>query len=360
MIRDGQRDPTAHRPSGRPTGRPPATARRPPCLAGVMRWPLVACGLCLACGGDRADPPAVAVASVPPVKLAPARAAARRAEARALERGTSGTRDYRRAAAIYDELCAEGCGDHAACRELIDLALHERGTVMTAARVAIPARLCDRGDQVACNVAAMLGVRDPAAATGDLDVLCAAGDRKACEVSVHFDLGDVGEVLARPRLLAACNAGVADGCASLFAGLWPSCAGHGTAPGTPCVQERASEWKADGGDPTPLVTAWQQAQALCAHGDAKACDGVPGKELDELALCEAGDYLRCEGLADRGDDRARSVACAGGITELCTPPRPRPPTGPLEALRARDLCSKGDHTACAAASKRTEIVGCPL
>src|SRR4051794_26626593 len=313
-----------------------ATALRHSCQTAVMRWPFVVCGLWLGGGGKPAGPPVrdVPISNAPSVKLDPTRTAARRAEARAFELGTSGTRDYRRAAMIYDELCADGCGDHEACRELIDLAVHERGTVMTPARVAIPARLCDRGDQVACWFASLFGVRDPSAFTADLATLCTAGDRKACEGSVEFDFGDVGtvgDVLARPRPLAACDAGAADGCASLFAELWPYCSAHDTAPGTACVEKRAAEWKATGGDPTPLLVAWQQVQALCARGDAKACDWVPGKELDELALCTAGDYFRCQSLANRGEDRARPVACAGGITELCTPPRARPSTGAMES-----------------------------
>src|SRR5688572_27409235 len=86
-----------------------------------MRWLLVV-GL-VGCGSG-ADKPVVTA----PIANAPdaTSVANRRTQARELELGTRGTRDYRQAAAIYDELCADGCGDHESCRELIDLAIHDR------------------------------------------------------------------------------------------------------------------------------------------------------------------------------------------------------------------------------------------
>lgn len=326
-----------------------------------MRGLVVAVVLGLGCGGNAADAPSRVPPSAVPraASVDPLRVEARRAEARALELGTGGTRDYRRAAQLYDELCAAGCGDADACRELVALALNERGTVMTPARLVIPARLCDRGDQVACWVASLFGVRDPSTFKGELTALCAAGDRKACDASVVFDIGDVGDVLARPRPLAACNGGSASGCASLFSGLWAYCLARDIAPGRACVDLRATEWRTAGGDPAPLLASWAQVQALCARGEAEACDSVPGRELDESARCDAGDFARCESLANQGDDRAARVACAGGITERCTPPRPRPSTGGAEALATRDRCAKGDVAACQAAMARTQIPACP-
>lgn len=282
-----------------------------------MRRLVIACGICLGCRGTSRDP--VITSHVPPDP------AARRAEAGALVLGAGGVRDYRKAARIYSDLCGDGCGDIAACRELFDLAIHERGLVMTAALLPIPARLCDRGDQVGCWVAGLYNVRDPHRFTGDLDALCAGGDRKACLASVTVDFGQIpGPVLARPVPLASCNGGAADGCESLFAAMWAMCSARDIAPGAACVDDRAREWTESGGDATPLLEAWRHVQASCAAGEPIACDWVPGHELDARSLCRAGDFHRCAQLARNGDDSAGALACAGGVTEACTPSRPRP------------------------------------
>src|SRR5215510_915772 len=82
-----------------------------------------------------------------PADPSPTRPAAPSAvEPQAYVLGDGVARDYRRAAALYAERCADGCGDLAACRSLYQLVVDSRGMVPRLAHAGVLMRMCWRRD----------------------------------------------------------------------------------------------------------------------------------------------------------------------------------------------------------------------
>lgn len=243
------------------------------------------------------------------------------------ELGLGVPRDYRRAVAIYDERCAAGCGDLAACRRAFDLVHVGRGRMPTTDDVGTLMRMCDRGDAIGCGAMAVIGL-----ATGHSDIVaapapvpdCDAGDQSACEAELwSFDatFGPYDEPgataerderdrtraeqrltgtlsrLCRHDMLAACLKIVDDEL------------GYCTEP--TCVADRSAQLVKWGLDPAPLHTAWFATTSACGRGDADACARVPDHAIDPHVLCAAGDYDACAGLG-----RGRRGATDAVIDEL--------------------------------------------
>src|SRR5215208_5677322 len=128
----------------------------------------------------------------PPPSPAPSLAEGRNGptleQARAFERGAGVPRDYRRAAAIYDRVCADGRGSVEACHELVDAIQDGRGVTSDRRRVAIlEAALCQRGDATACVVSAIREELGGGSAESKLEAAservqqaCAKQDGRAC------------------------------------------------------------------------------------------------------------------------------------------------------------------------------------
>ena len=231
-------------------------------------------------------------------------------DARAYELGATKPRNYRAAAKIYGDLCVAGCGSAAACGKYIELASRSRGVVLDGIEVArIVGAMCDRGSLLHCFLAAYAGLRPGTVLDRAKPEACAAGDADTCMLIVMSTNGD-GSTAESTRADAearACRLGVLEACISIV---------------------RYHHYVED----ADVAAATTTVNAACAHGDADACEVVPGKANTPATLCDAGDYGVCDKLAERNDagrafvDRsshAAQVACAGGRGELCDPERPR-------------------------------------
>lgn len=275
--------------------------------------------------------------------------------AQAYERGTGVPRDYRKAAAIYAEQCADGCGELAACRSLFDFAVSGRGFVPHVAQVATLAQMCRRNDVLGCAIGELLlGATDhkPFAT-------CADGDRSACDVelmSAYFDgLGMSFEEPPREAEVTArlahhmtntasklCRGGMTKACIDMVQHETYGCEHD-------CIETVSAERRARGIDPAPLQFAWERVNDACRDGDADACDLIPGRELPPRALCEAGDYRRCAELAAHGDAYAGKIACDDGVGTSCVPPRSGPATAVTVVDAVKDLrkrCDAHEEAAC--------------
>lgn len=280
----------------------------------------------------------------------------------AYESGSGVARDYRKAAAVYREQCADGCGDLAACRSLFDLAIDSRGIVPRVEHVATLTRMCKRGDSLGCSIASLLGVVDsstaqPATNTGER---CAAGDASACEVelSMAYDEG-IGAPFEEPeteqelatKLEARMNNAASQLCRRGMVKACNEMVEHETfacrleSPPRNCIADVTADRRARGIDPAPLAYAWERVQQACHDGDADACALVPGHELSAKDLCNAGDYGSCAELATRGDTQAGKIACEAGVGTSCTPPRAGEGTvaAVIDAVKQLDIRCEADR-----------------
>jgi hypothetical protein len=222
-------------------------------------------------------------------------------EAMAWERGTGRGRDYRRAAAIYEQLCNEGKGDATACRRWIGVLWVGRGVARDAERAAsLGRKLCKRGQVYGCFVLQFTMVprdRDRgqtrenarvAALFERAEADCLAGDTGACETEVILEsfLGSEGSD-HRTINGAACKQGVLFGCAELV--RWGSDCDDEDAD---CLAADVARWRAEYPD-TPKLLGHDRLDEACRAGDADACRSLPGRAIPLATLCAAHDYRAC-------------------------------------------------------------------
>ena len=311
-----------------------------------------------------------------PVSTGPAAPAA--VEPQAYVLGSGVARDYRRAAALYAERCADGCGDLAACRSLYELVVDSRGMVPRLEHVGVLMRMCRRGDVLGCALASLMGVADKDAVGPDrLPGDCALGDASACHVELMFAYVDGTGAFDEPvppevrharlerRMDNAaskqCRRGIARACRIMVENETWYCREH--MPGTDCVAEVSAARRAERIDPAPLDFAWKQVQASCSAGDADACALIPGRAILPRVLCDAGDYVRCAELGEHGDAHAAELACKAGIGARCTPPGPASGTAGavVDTVKrlAGDCDTRHDATACKTLAAMRSPSACP-
>jgi hypothetical protein len=242
-------------------------------------------------------------------------------QARAFERGAGVPRDYRRSAAIYARLCADGGGSLEACHELVDAIMEGRGVTLDRRRVMIlEAALCQRGYVTACVVSTMFGERGPAAeaklavAFERAQQACAKPDGRACLLLADLRGGDgsTAENDRREKYGAACRAGLVEGCRHV-AFEFGMC-GDAVEDAAACEARTVTEWRANSYD-ADRVDAADRLQRACTAGDARACKHLPSRRLPDAELCAAHDYGACADLGCIGDDAAEKVARDHGVTD---------------------------------------------
>jgi phosphate transport system substrate-binding protein len=268
--------------------------------------------------------------------------------AQAFERGVNGPRDYREAAQLYAQACSSGKGDIAACHRWMDAAFSARGVdvdVRTRPMLVIAKALCERRDAMGCLVGALS--RDEASKAAmkklpDPDEACGPGDPGACEAALAMQFpnfqGSSGRE-ARQRDLEdrACRAGVLAGCLALLQGV-ENCTYE---PGASrCVDKLVREWKKYESD--DRLHALAEVTAACDHGDAQACDVLPGRQIAPRVLCDAHDWNACGALGCLGDAAMAKLAESHAAHANCyaiqnranagtlpePPPRPGLPADP--------------------------------
>lgn len=283
-----------------------------------MRALAVACAVAAcngACGGAKPRPQ-----PTPPATLEAARAA---------ERGTGMPRDYERAAAIYDQLCAGGRGSIEACFDLKDAMVDGRGAKRDVRRIYdLDGVLCSRGEPLACYEHAVLdamqasamGRRDKDIDTGLLDrvlaqlaAACERGDGRACEATVMGGDSGSAEWDRRHKYSKACLAGRMDACGRVVIEL-DLCGEPEVDDAAGCEQRLLAEWRSHDFD-SDLVADAQKLFDECHAGNAQACEHVPTQRIAMSELCAAHDYGACARLGCVGDDAAQAQAIAHGVDD---------------------------------------------
>lgn len=276
----------------------------------------IAIATLVACWGSRPPSPAP-----PPAEH---RSGPTLEQARAFERGTGVPRDYRRSAAIYDRLCADGRGSLEACHELVDAILEGRGVTSDRRRAAIlETALCQRGDATACVVSAILdesGGGGAAAGSKPEDAFeraqqaCAKQDGRACLLLAELRGGDgsTAERDRREKYGVACRAGLVEGCRHVAFHL-VMCGEPEVDDAAGCEARTVTAWRANTSD-ADRVDAADRLQRACTAGDARACQSLPTRQLPRTELCAAHDYGACAELGCIGDDAAEKLALDHGMT----------------------------------------------
>jgi len=263
----------------------------------------------------------------PPPAPAPSPAVGRNGstleQARAFERGIGVLRDYRRSAAIYDRLCADGRGSLEACQELVDAIEDGRGITSDPRRVAIlEAALCQRGDATACVASAIREELGGGSAESKLEAAgaraqqaCAQQDGRACLLLAALRSGDgsTAERDRREKYGVACRADLVEGCHHVAFEL-VLCGEPEVDDAAGCEARTLAKWRANSYD-ADRVDAADRLQQACTAGDARACKGLPTRQLPRTELCAAHDYGACAELGCIGDDAAEKLARDHGVTD---------------------------------------------
>lgn len=232
-------------------------------------------------------------------------------DARAYERGTTGPRDYRKAAEVYASLCRDGAGDLAACHALLRATYEARGVAFDrAAAATLGLAICERGDSFGCVTAIIfrdhttISAEQLAAAgkrSESAEDDCLAGNHAACEAALLVHgigaANTAANTAERGRALglAACKIGVLDGCDLLV------------------TQDKYANAARVG-----VQHALDVLTAACDAGDATACEALPGRRVDPALLCAAHAYQACAEVGCRGDESAATLAREHGVTRDCS------------------------------------------
>jgi TPR repeat protein len=257
-----------------------------------------------------------------PVSLSTDVAGVTLAQARSLEYGRGVSRDYRKAAAIYDRLCADGRGSMEACHDLADAIRDGRGVSVDRRRLgSLTSVLCERADAAACLTAAIIEQADSrgaanvklSAAVERAEHACAKADGRACLLVAELDggSGSQAEHAQRLKYNTACRAGLVDACRNLTAELG-TCGEPDVGDPAACEERLLTEWRAHGEVDRVHAVGW--LQEACASGDARACSHLPSRRLTRAELCASHDFNACAALGCTGDDAADKLARIHGVT----------------------------------------------
>jgi phosphate transport system substrate-binding protein len=221
--------------------------------------------------------------------------------AAALEHGDGVARDYQAAADVYRAACADGSGDLAACRRLLNFELEGRGVDVDHARAqALAAAICARDDLTGCLVTA-LSDNNPSQELIEkcrrlLELPCDAAHLARCEVPLEpfasTKRGSSRQAASREFAGRGCALGVIEACVDL----------------------RSAAGKEHDAAVVVLTGA-------CRRGDATACDSID-QPLDAAPLCKAHDYNACMALGCAGDASAAEIARAHGVELECQGRKP--------------------------------------
>jgi hypothetical protein len=253
----------------------------------------------------------------------------------AYEMGRGVPRDYRRAAAIYLELCLATCDNSEACQRWYEMVAAFRGVAIVGRDyVRVAWAMCARGNPFACENGHMV----PA----DLEpqiARCRAGAHDACEYASRHRGVEL--------LVDACAAGMAKHCNEVFRFYTSDCAVRDRA----CVAGKIAALAPE--NARRLRLAYDTLVTRCDRGDAEACANLPGREVAKAARCDARDYHICFQLHD--DARAHAVVCSA-IPDCDSDDDHSLREAQLEMGAATGRCADGDALACETATRL--VPGC--